>query len=81
MLKCKHQKRTLLFLIIGELNKILLGEISRFFIMEREGCFLGHSLIIIEWTWEVFFSNFTVWLQPKIKEGRVDNQNQDELQP
>ena len=45
------------------------------------GCFLGHSLIVIEWTWEVFFSKFTIRLQPTIKDGRVHNQNQDEPQP
>ena len=85
MLKCKHLKRTLLCLIIGGLNKIQQGEISILVKIKWWGGGgiggLGHSLIITEWTWKIFFSKFTKWLQPTIKDGRVHNQYQDEIKP
>ena len=33
--------------------------------------FLDHSLIIIRWTWKVFFPKFKIWSLPTIRHKRV----------
>ena len=46
-----------------ESNKMHQGENYQDF-LKLGGVFLGHSLIIIKWTWGVFFQKFGIWHPP-----------------
>ena len=46
------------------------GKLSRFLKM-GEGVFLGHSVIIIKLTWEIFFRKFAIWPSPFLQLGTI----------
>ena len=64
---------TLLCLIVGRVSNKMYQGGNYQALLKWRGCFLGHSLIIIKWTWGVFFPKFAIW--PPLQSGTKEYSN------